>query len=192
MALVALEDLECYQVNVNNVFTKSFLKKTIYIASSFKVKITQEQVLHILCSLYSLKQVTRDWHWWCADELIKMKLHASDADVCLFIHSKRDIMFLLYVNNIVLAAKSLAAVKWFKNSLVTVFKIKNLRKTQKILNIQIIHDCNQKTLHMNQSHYVNKILRNIHIWSDKHKHTKISLNEYDVLCLTDFNNQWIN
>ena len=62
MVLVALEDLECHQVDVNNVFTESFLREIIYMTSSFKVKIIQEQVLHILHSLYSLKQAARDWH----------------------------------------------------------------------------------------------------------------------------------
>ena len=67
------------------------------------------------------------------------------------------------------------------------FKIKNLKKTQKILSIQVIHDHGQQTLHMNQNHYINKILRDIHMQADKHRHTEISLNEYDTLCFADLN-----
>ncbi len=60
MTLIALENLKCHQVDVNNVFMKSFLREIIYITSFFRVKITQKQVLCIMHSLYDLKQVTRD------------------------------------------------------------------------------------------------------------------------------------
>ena len=60
LVLVALEDLKCHQVNVNNAFTESFLKKTIYMASSSDVDVTSDCALHILCSLYGLKQTTRN------------------------------------------------------------------------------------------------------------------------------------
>ncbi len=43
------------------------------------------------------------------------------------------------------------------------FKIKNLRKIQKILNILIIYNFKMRTLHLNQTHYINKILKNLYI-----------------------------
>ena len=60
LAIVALKNLECHQVNVNNVFIEFFLKKTIYMFSSSSVKVASERVLRILRSLYDLKQVARD------------------------------------------------------------------------------------------------------------------------------------
>ena len=60
LALVALKDLECHQVDVNNAFTESFLKKIIYMAPSPGVDVAPGRILHILCSLYGLKQAARD------------------------------------------------------------------------------------------------------------------------------------
>jgi len=60
LILIALKDLKCYQINVNNVFTKSFLKKIIYITSSLKVTTISNCILHILHSLYNLKQAIKD------------------------------------------------------------------------------------------------------------------------------------
>ncbi len=60
LILVALKDLECHQINVNNVFTESFLKKTIYITSFLKIITISNCVLCILCSLYDLKQAVKD------------------------------------------------------------------------------------------------------------------------------------
>jgi len=37
-----------------------------------------------------------------------------------------------------------------------------------------------RILHLNQTHYVNKILKNLYMQSDKHRVISISLNKYDV------------
>jgi len=70
LILVALKDLKCHQIDVNNVFTKSFLKKTIYITSSLRVTTISNCVLCILCSLYDLKQAVRDWHEQCVTKFL--------------------------------------------------------------------------------------------------------------------------
>ncbi len=38
-----------------------------------------------------------------------------------------------------------------------------------------------RTLHLNQIHYVNKILKNLYMQSDKHKVISILLNKYNAL-----------
>ncbi len=60
LILIALKDLKCHQIDVNNVFIESFLKKTIYITSFLKITITFNCTLYILHSLYNLKQAIRD------------------------------------------------------------------------------------------------------------------------------------
>lgn len=75
LTLIALEDLECHQIDVNNVFTESFLKKTIYMTSSFEVTTISDCVLCILHSLYDLKQAVKDWHKWCVTELLQLNFH---------------------------------------------------------------------------------------------------------------------
>ena len=48
LTLVALENLKCHQMNVNNAFTEFFLKKTIYMTSSSDIKVTSDCALHIM------------------------------------------------------------------------------------------------------------------------------------------------
>ena len=60
LIVVALEDFECHQMNVNNAFTESFLKKIIYMKSSSDVDLSSEQTLLVRRSLYELKQATRN------------------------------------------------------------------------------------------------------------------------------------
>ena len=158
LTLVALENLKCHQMNVNNAFTEFFLKKIIYMTSLSDVEVASDCALCIMWSLYELKQVTKDWHEWCVAELVKIEFHQSDADLCLLLYSQKNIMLLLYVNDIVMTFTATSAVTWFKKSFAAVFKVKNLRKTQKILDIWIICDCKRQTLHVNQIHYVKKVL----------------------------------
>ena len=42
LIVVALKDLKCYQVNVNNTFIEPFLKKIIYMKSSSNVKLLSD------------------------------------------------------------------------------------------------------------------------------------------------------
>ena len=179
-------------MNVNNAFTESFLKKIIYMTSSSDVDVTSDCALCILCSLYDLKQITRNWHKWCVTELVKIEFYQSNVNSCLLLHSQKHIMLLLYVDDIVIVSAAISVITWFKQSLAAAFKVKNLRKMQKILDIWII--CNHKrwTLCMNQTHYVEKMLQDFHMGTDKHKCTEISLNRYDAFCSAGSNDQRID
>ena len=48
LTLVALENLKCHQVDVNNAFTEFFLKKTIYMTPSPDVEVALSCALHIM------------------------------------------------------------------------------------------------------------------------------------------------
>ena len=60
LIIITLKDLKCHQMNVNNAFIESFLKKMIYMKSSSNVKLLLNQVLLIRRSLYDLKQTVRN------------------------------------------------------------------------------------------------------------------------------------
>ena len=83
LTIVALKNLKCHQVNVNNVFTEFFLKKTIYITFSFEINVASNCILYILYSLYDLKQVTQNWHKQYIIKLLKLSFHQSKTDLCL-------------------------------------------------------------------------------------------------------------
>ena len=60
MIIVALKDLKCHQIDVNNAFTEFFLKKKIYMQPFSDVNVSLDQVLLIKRNLYDLKQTARD------------------------------------------------------------------------------------------------------------------------------------
>lgn len=192
LVIVILEDLECHQINVNNVFTESFLKKIIYMKSSSDVDLSSDKMLLICCSLYDLKQVARDWHERCIKELRKLDFEQTLFDSCMLRHSTRNIMLLIYVDDICIAAHFIDQVKWFKNEFQKMFKVKNLKKMKKILDIRVTRDRKNRTLRMNQMHYLIEVLNRLHMSADKHTLTELSMNEYDSLRSADSNDERIN
>ena len=55
LAIVAVRNMECYQVDINNAFIESVLKEKIFIAASKGVNYLRGKVLRVLRSLYNLK-----------------------------------------------------------------------------------------------------------------------------------------
>jgi len=181
MAICAIQDLECHQVDVNNAFTQSFLKEEIYMEAPPGVNVARGQVLKVLRSLYGLKQAARDWNQRCVYELQKIGFIQSDADPCLLVHPERKIIILVYVDDIPFGAPNLEQINWFKSQLSAIFKIKDLGETKKILGVQITRDRHAKTLKMDQAHYLKDVLAKYNMEKDKAKLTKIPLNGYDAL-----------
>ena len=60
LIIMAIEDLEYNYFNIKNAFTKSILKERIFLSKPKGVLVRDGYVLHILRSLYSLKQSTRN------------------------------------------------------------------------------------------------------------------------------------
>jgi hypothetical protein len=181
LALVALEDLELHQVDVNNAFTESSLKEDIYMKPPSGVTVKPGRVLRVLRSLYGLKQAARDWNKRCITELLGLGFRQSTADPCLLLHDERKIMLLLYVDDASVAAPHMDDINWFKNAFGKIFKIKDLGETDKILGIRISRDRKRRTLRIDQSHYLKEILEEFHMEQDRARVTKLPLNGYDAL-----------
>ncbi len=192
LAIAAMKDLELHQVDVNNAFTESFLKETIYMFPSSEVKVRFDCALRVFRSLYDLKQAARDWHDRCVTALSELGFAQCAADPCLLIHGSKGIMLLLYVDDIVIVFKSLSNIKWFKHEFQCVFKVKNLREMKKILDIQITRNRKARTLRMDQTHYLHDVLERLNMRQDKHKATDLSMNEYDALRSAELEDVRIN
>ena len=90
-------------------------------------------------------------------------------------------MILLYVDDILIAFKQLNNILWFKSKFWKIFKIKDLREMKKILEINITCNRKARTLCMNQSHYLNNVLKQLDMRSDKHCSTELLMNSYTSL-----------
>ena len=70
-AIVACEDLECRQYDIKNAFTESKLTEELWMKVPQGLQsVKNGAALHLLRSLYGLKQSARDWNLLMKSELL--------------------------------------------------------------------------------------------------------------------------
>jgi hypothetical protein len=180
-AIVAIQDLECHSVDVNNAFTESFLKEDIYMKAPPGMTVPAGQCLKVCRSLYGLKQAARDWNEKCTLELQKLGFVQSDADPCLLTHPDKNLTLLVYVDDILIASKSIESINWFKSEFGKVFKIKDLGEVKKILGVQVTRDRKKRIVKLDQAHYIREILSMYSMQQDKTRKTSTPINGYDSI-----------
>ena len=181
MALIAIEDLETGQIDVNNAFTESSLAWIIYMHAPPGLDVEKGQYLRLLQSLYGLKQAAYDWYQTCDKELTKLGFYSSQSDPCLYLHSDRKLMVLVYVDDITIVSNSQEQIKWFKTRFAETFKIKDMGELTRILGMEIVRDRQNRTIQLKQSAYIKKLLKALDMEQDKHCKSKIPLNGYDFI-----------
>ena len=67
-----------------------------------------------------------------------------------------------------------------------------MKKLNKILDIKIIRDRQNRVFKMNQFHYFTDVFNRFHMSIDTHKPTELSLNKYDALRSVGSNDERIN
>jgi len=103
LCIMALEDMEAEQVDVNNVFTESNLDEDIYIKPppGFPRKLRPDVVLKLKRSLYGLKQFARQWYKRCTKILNQMGFRQTPSDPCVFVRSDGAIIG-VYVDDLLI------------------------------------------------------------------------------------------
>jgi hypothetical protein len=181
LAMVAIEDLECYHFDIKNAFTESHLKEKIYLAPPPGVPVKPGYVLQALRSLYGLKQAARDWNKLIQSELIKWGFTQSYADPCLFVNTASGVTLLVYVDDIVAVSKSTRSLKDFFLQLSGRFKAKNLGEIAKILGARVTRDRKNRTLDLDQEQYLITILDRFGISTEQHVSKKTPASDYEAL-----------
>jgi hypothetical protein len=117
------------------------------------VGFNQPRHWHLVCklkkSLYGLKQSPRQWYKRFDSYMIKICYKRCEYDCCVYVRSLDDssfIFLLLYVDDMLIAAKSIMKVNKLKDLLSREFDMKDLGATKKILGMEIRRDRDTKRL----------------------------------------------
>lgn len=180
LAIVAMEDLECHQVDVNNAFTESENSEEIYMRPPEGVEIARGNVLRVLKSLYGLKQAARDWYNCLCSALRKLGFESIPSDPCIFVNHK-GIVIGTWVDDLVIAGPNILDIKDFKEKLAEIFKIKDLGEIKKILGLKVTRDRRSRVLYLDQTSYIDKMLNDLQMRHEPHHPVHIPINGYDAL-----------
>ncbi|KAK1652805.1 hypothetical protein QYE76_070610 [Lolium multiflorum] len=143
--IVAMHDLELEQLDVKTAFLHGELEEEIYMdqPEGYVVPGKEDLVCKLKRSLYGLKQSPRQWYKSCV--YIK------------FVNGS-PIYLLLYVDDMLIAAKSMKEITTLKNQLSSEFEMKDLGPAKKILGMEIKRDRKSSLLFLSQEKYIEKVL----------------------------------
>eukprot|EP00253_Pinus_taeda_P009951 PITA_09951 len=163
LALVALFDLELQQLDVKTAFLHGDLDEEIYMEQpeGFFQHRNAKFVCRLKKSLYGLKQSPRQWYKKFDSFMLSQRYVRSEYDHCVYFKQLNNGMFIilvLYVDDMLLASKSIEEINRLKTQMARTFDMKDLGAARQILGMEIFRDRSNGKLWLSQQKYVEKIL----------------------------------
>eukprot|EP00877_Chromochloris_zofingiensis_P013960 jgi/Chrzof1/8818/Cz03g25200.t1 len=140
MAKAAEEGMELHKLDVKTAFLQGNLEEDVWIQQPRGYEEgSSELACHLHKPLYGLKQAPRAWHQRLQQELLAVGYTASAADPSLYWYCiNGDYVYLLvYVDDILIAAKQLESVKAVKQQLLGLFESRDLGEATSYLGMSI-------------------------------------------------------
>ncbi|CAM6117598.1 unnamed protein product [Calypogeia fissa] len=174
MALVVLFDLELDQMDVVTAFLYGLLEELIFMRQpqGFVRKGKEHQVCKLLRSLYGLKQSPRQWNKRFDTFMKSLGFIQSEYDCCLYKKKVNNevfgfIILVLYVDDMLIAAKDKSEIAKLKAQLSSEFSMKDLGPSKRILGMEIHRDRQKGKLWLTQGQYTKKVLAKFNMASAK-------------------------
>lgn len=162
LSIVAMRDYELEQMDVKTAFLHGELEEDIYMEQpeGFVVPGKENFACKLKKSLYGLKQSPRQWYKRFDSFMISQGFRRSDYDSCVYLKTTNSspIYLLLYVDDMLIAAKDKADIAKLKAQLNSEFEMKDLGAAKKILGMEISKDRHSGKLYLSQKGYINKVL----------------------------------
>jgi hypothetical protein len=112
-------------------------------------------------SLYGLRQSPRKWYKKFDSLMVSLNFTKSEYDHCVYFKKLENGMFiilLLYVDDMLVAIKSMVKINRLKAQLARAFDMKDLGVAKQILGMEIDRDRKNGKLWLSKQKYVEKIL----------------------------------
>ncbi|WVZ92733.1 hypothetical protein U9M48_038777 [Paspalum notatum var. saurae] len=175
--IIAMHNLEIEQLDVKTAFLHGDLEEKIYMdqPEGFIVPGKDNFVCKLKKSLYGLKQSPRQWYKKFDSSMIANGFKRSQYDSCVYIKfvDGSPIYLLLYVDDMLIAAKSKVDIANLKAQLSSEFEMKDLGAAKKILGMKISRDRNSSLLFLGRR-YIRKVLRRFNMHDSKPVSTPIA------------------
>ena len=163
-------------MDVKTVFLRGELEETVYMLH--QEGFTQHGYEHLVCklkkSLYRLKQSPRQWYKRFDSYMIPISYKRCEYDCCVYVKSRPSIFLLLYVDDMLIAVKSISDVNKLKILLRREFDMKDLGAVKKIIGMKIRRDRTLGRLWLSQSGYVGKVFERFDMENAKSVNTPLT------------------
>jgi Reverse transcriptase (RNA-dependent DNA polymerase) len=141
LAKAAVDDLELHQLDIKTAFLNGELEEEVYVRQppGFS-SIDARKVCRLKKALYGLRQAPRAWHQRLRAALIDNGFTPSSADPGLFTSTNKQgetSYVLVYVDDLLLAASSIAAIDSMKAAIMADFEARDLGEAGTFLGMEM-------------------------------------------------------
>jgi hypothetical protein len=161
IALASIYNFEIHQMDVKTAFLNGELEEDIYMhqPEGFVMPNHERKVCKLIKSLYGLKQAPKQWHEKFDKVVVANGFKIYNSDKCIYskFHKNQGVIICLYVDDILIFGTDYESIENTKNFLSSSFDMKDLGIADVILGIRIVR--NENELVLNQSHYIEKVLK---------------------------------
>ena len=162
LAMTAANGWELHQMDVKTAFLDGDLDEEVYMEQpdGYVDPTYPDKVCRHLRALYGLKQAPKMWYAKLDDFLKSQGVDNINPDACLYLlmNDGDIIIVLVYADDPLLVASSLAAIYKMKEALHKRFEMKDLGEAKVILGLEIRHDKALGTLKLSQGKYAAQVL----------------------------------
>jgi hypothetical protein len=160
MALAAAGNWELAQIDIKTAFLNGDMDTDVYVEQPKGYEIPGGGVCRLRKTLYGLKQAPRAWFLKLKEELARLHIYPSSGDPGLFktILQGAPVYLLIWVDDILLAAKQQAHVAAVKESVMRVFDSRDLGEPKLFVGIQIDRDRAAGTIKLSQRRSIDDIV----------------------------------
>lgn len=162
MQLAAQHDLDLHQMDVKTAYLHAPIDCEVYMEQPEGFKVKSETGEELVCklnkSLYGLKQSGRNWNKTLHDFLTDNGFIQNPADHCVYSKQTESerVILLIWVDDLIIAARDNQTVTNVKEMLGAKFKMKDLGKLKHFLGIDFTQ--REGEVKMSQKRYITKIL----------------------------------
>jgi hypothetical protein len=159
-ALVAVLDLECEQFDFKTAFLNADIPKDAeyYVEPPPGIDMPSGMACKLKKALYGLRQSPVYWFTTIKPVMEDLGFQSVESDICLFRQKELDILVLLYVDDLQIAAPTTALIYRTRDLLHKRFEMKDLGETKRFLGYDIIRDRAARKIFISQESFITAFL----------------------------------
>ena len=178
LALAAALNLEMRQLDVKTAFLHGDLKEEIYMSCPPGFEAIADKVLHLLKSIYGLKQASREWYQKLKKEFESMGFTRAESDHALFYKTEGDTLLIVavYVDDMLLLSDKHSSIDKLTEDLRARFEITVVGEPRWLLGMEITRDRARRIIEVSQRQYVEAVLKHFGMTDCRPTSTPVAAN----------------
>ncbi|KAE8961631.1 hypothetical protein PR001_g29980, partial [Phytophthora rubi] len=160
LSVCAAYEYRMEQLDADTAFLNSELKDRVYMEVPFGIENARDYQCQLNKAIYGLKQAASAWNKTIHRVFLGNGFKSCGADQCVYVkRSKNGFIYVcLYVDDMIIAAKTSEDIREVKDALKNAFKMKELGPAKFILGMEIDHDMTAGTLKIEQTRYIDDVV----------------------------------